>query len=110
MTWLMELPPVTISNPSPAALPPVVTATVEAVLGNNQYQVNLQGILLKLELDFLLSIGDKISLRVREQTPDKLVLQPLAPSAKDGAGSLEPDELPARLREIAQEFLRMRAP
>lgn len=87
----------------------VVTGTVEEIRGPNRYAFNLQGVLLELELDFLLALGDRVSFRVREQTPARLVLEPL-PSEAPAAPAPAPQEIPEELREVAGEFRRMGAP
>jgi hypothetical protein len=107
----MDLSPVTVPAPPPLpALPPVVAAVVEAILGPSRYAVTLQGVLLELELDLILSVGDRVPFRVREQTPARLVLEVLPRGPDEAPPPPGAPPIPEELREIAREVVRMGAP
>ncbi len=71
----MDLSAISLPHGPVAPLPPVVTATVEEVRSPNRYLLRLQGMLLELEMNLFLAAGDRVTLRVREQSPDRLVLE-----------------------------------
>jgi len=106
----MELPPVTFPPGASGFLPPVVTATVASVLGPNRYELQVQGLLLELEAQLFLSVGDKIPLRVARQTPREIVFELARPPQNAGEERPEPARFPPETRDLVREFVRMRAP
>ncbi len=101
----MELPPIRLPQAPATPLPPIVTATVENVLAAHRYQLRIQGMLLELELSLTLAAGDKVPLRIVQQSPAGLVLEVLPredrpPLARERAPRPEPDEV---LRTLARQ-------
>ncbi len=106
----MELPPVSVPPGAPSSLPPVVTATVQSVLGPYRYEIQIQGMLLEIEAHLFLSVGDKLPLRVARQSPNEVVFELVRPPRKPAGEAPDPHRFPPEAREVVREFVRMRAP
>lgn len=117
----MELSPYISVQTSPASLPAggTVTGTVQASLGSNVYQVQVQGSVLEMEIPLDLKPGDQIRMQVREATAQRLVLD--VPLPVRAGGTLAPADIAALIQrlglppteeraELVQQFLRLRAP
>jgi hypothetical protein len=106
----MELPPVAVPPGASGTLPPVVTGTVQSILSPNRYAIQVQGLLLELEAQLFLSVGDKVPLRVARQTPKEVVFELVRPPQGAGEEPRDPPRFPPEARELVREFVRMRAP
>lgn len=106
----MELPPVSVPPGSGGPLPPIVTGTVQSVLSPNRYSVQVQGLLLELEANLFLMIGDKVPLRVARQTPEEVVFELVRPPQERREPAAPPSRVAPESRELVREFVRMRAP
>jgi hypothetical protein len=106
----MELPALRLPGPLPTPLPALVTAVVDSVRAPGLYAVRIQSLLLELELDLFLEIGDRLPLRVKQQSSNSLVLEVLPreaerPSREPAGPAPRPEPGP-----VERELLRQRAP
>jgi hypothetical protein len=84
-----------------------VVGIVQESTGPGRYRVQIQGMLLELELQLFLAPGDRLALRVREQTAGRLVFELAAPREADGRTARESPPGPP---ELLREMRRQRAP